>query len=119
MRRAGRGRRRLVEDFPIATDLDAIRKAAGGRARLRRLDNVVLTLDDGLVVEVEILHLPWRWGSLRPFLRCPSCAQRCSVLRRVPAFPFLACRNDLRLDYRAKYRCQVLRRVSCTSILGV
>lgn len=115
--------RALVDNFPIVIDQDAIRRAAGGRRRLRATSSLEVTLDDGVVVEVGIVHTEWRWGSLRPWLRCPMCDGKCNALRRIPEFPFVACRDDIMRRYRAKYASQLRRPVaeratSHTSMVG-
>ena len=115
MRRQGKGPRRYLEDFPVVVDMDVMRKAAGGRPRLRRTDSMIVTLDGGTDVRIEILHHPWRWGSTRPFVKCPYCDRRVNTLRRINDFPYLACGEDIRQLHHVKYRSQVLSQRAATA----
>jgi hypothetical protein len=73
----------IVEDHP-RIDINDIRKAIGGRRRLKAVDRVTLHLDGG-DVDVELVRNRANLGDgFITYMTCPSCSRRISVLRLLP-----------------------------------
>ncbi len=98
------GGRYLVEDF-TPVHLDDLRRAAGGRKRLRALDSCLVRLPGGEEVEVSLTRRQANLGGEFALMLCPACNRACCVLRMIPGG--LVCVECLRARYSVKYRSQV------------
>lgn len=99
-----RNRRCLVEDFsPIR--LDDLRRAAGGRKRLNRVNRCQVSIPSGADLEVNLVHRAANLGGEMVMMCCPSCGNACRVLRVVAEG--LVCLHCLRAMYSVKYLSQL------------
>lgn len=100
------GRRGFVDDFPSVT-LGDLKSAAGGRRLFRQTTFCEVELPDGRHVHVQLVKRPATLGGYQVLARCPTCGKPRRVLRVVPDGVGLACSDDLRSQYSAKYLSQV------------
>ncbi len=95
-----------VEDFS-AVDIHDIRRAVGGRRKLRQLEEVDISLRDERIVTVKLVRSRTNIGNgfIIDFL-CPGCGRRVRVLRVVPGAEGLVCRQCLNKKFGARYKSQ-------------
>lgn len=100
----------VIEDF-APVDVADIRRAVGGRKKLRGIDAATVHLPDGRDVLVQLARSPSSFGRGEiVFTLCPACGRKARVLRVAPVDAGLICGQCVRRIYSVKYGSQVQRR---------
>jgi hypothetical protein len=101
----------LVEDY-APVDITDLRRAVGGRTKLRALENVTLNLQ-GTEVVVRLARRPSNIpGGMIIEMICQGCQKVVRVLRIAPTPEVLLCSKCLNRIFRARYASQVRPRLS-------
>ena len=100
----------FIEDY-APVDVADIRRAVGGRKKLRAVSTATVHLPDGRDVLVQLARSPSSFGRGEiVFTLCPACGRKARVLRIAPVDAGLICGECVRKVFAARYSCQVQRR---------
>ena len=101
----------MIEEFPVV-DLGDIRRAVGGRRKLRTVTSVTVDLPGGRSVPVSLVRAPANIAGRLVYALCRRCGHRARTLRIVPTRDALVCAGCVKALYGAKYASQITTRAS-------
>jgi hypothetical protein len=110
-------RQYVIEEFPIV-DLGDIRRAVGGRRKLRKVTSVTVDLPGGRSVPVSLVRAPANIAGNIVYALCRRCGHRARTLRIVPTHDALVCAGCVKALYGAKYESQITMRANPRSSIA-
>jgi hypothetical protein len=105
-----RGRQRYIEDYTAVTQAQLKKMADSDpecACTFAEAEFVEVFLPNGCMARVDLVRARTNLGQEQVLLVCPTCRRTCRTLRISPVG--LACANDLKRIYKAKYKSQVRR----------
>lgn len=105
-----RGRQKYIEDYTPVTQAQLKKMAESDpecACSFAEAEFVEVFLPDGRMPRVDLVRARTNLGQEQVLLVCPTCRRTCRTLRISPVG--LACAQDLKRLYRAKYKSQTRR----------